>query len=92
LAVSYGNCINKEMVQLLISLGARVNDRNNRGSTPLLQAASRGKKDIVEILLSHGAIVDTIIGHGYTPLYCAVTNNSEGTVQLLRKQGAKALR
>ncbi len=48
---------NAEMVKMLISLGANVNQALNFGSTPLMLAAEKGFPDIVKILLSANANV-----------------------------------
>jgi ankyrin repeat protein len=42
-------------VRVLISAGANVNARDEKGATPLIWAAISGRPQVVEILLAHGA-------------------------------------
>lgn len=51
---------NKELVKLLIDLGADVNMKCEDGSPPLHQAVIFPSKEIVELLISHGAKVHAI--------------------------------
>lgn len=61
LAVSHGK---KEVVKILLDVGAEINLQDKDGSTALMCAAEHGHLDIAKILLSHSecdpAIVDNV--------------------------------
>ena len=65
-----------------------VNAKNDRGRTPLHNAAASGHKEIVEVLVTKGADVNANIG-GWTPLHLAVDEGHTETADLLRKHGGK---
>ena len=60
----------KEVAELLLSNGADVNAKNDRGSTPLLASVQRGRKEIAELLIANGADVKDTNG---TLLYGAAS-------------------
>ena len=45
----------RDKIELLFSRGARVNEKNRNGDTPLQWATWRGKPELVRLLISHGA-------------------------------------
>jgi len=60
-------------IEALLAAGADVNDANDRGSTPLHQAAYSNKPEIANILLAKGAALDAEAhGAGGTPLITAL--------------------
>ena len=60
-------------VEALLAAGADVNDANDRGSTPLHQAAYANQPEIAGLLLAHGAALDLEAhGAGGTPLIFAL--------------------
>jgi ankyrin repeat protein len=62
----------KEIVQLLIANGAKVNLKNKSyGRTPLHETALFGRKDVVELLIANGADVNAKDDDGKTPLWFA---------------------
>lgn len=65
-----------KMVQLLIDSGARVNDRNNRGQTPLMMAAARRLIDSVRILIENGAEISDRDPNGHTALMMAMGHST----------------
>lgn len=70
------NAMDPKMVQLLIDSGARVNDRNKRGHTPLMMAAARGLMDIVRVLIENGAEVTGRDPRGHTALMMAMGDSA----------------
>uniref|UniRef100_A0A0D9VXF3 Uncharacterized protein n=1 Tax=Leersia perrieri TaxID=77586 RepID=A0A0D9VXF3_9ORYZ len=85
----------KEIVRLLLSKGANVDESSFNG-TPLHVAASNGKSSIVEILLEHHADPNKVSGNSVTPLAAVLSatperlNESEclKCMKLLVKAGA----
>ena len=60
-------------IDVLLAAGADVNDANDRGWTPLHQAAYSNKPEIAEVLLAKGAALDAEgYGAGGTPLIAAL--------------------
>ena len=77
LAVSLSAKVNREramsMLNALLDGGADVNDPNDRGSTPLHQAAYSNQTDIATVLIEHGADLELEAhGSGGTPLMFAL--------------------
>ena len=77
LAVSIGAKANRSvalsMVETLLAAGAEVNDGNDRGSTPLHQAAYSNQSEIAAALIDRGAELDwEAHGSGGTPLIFAL--------------------
>lgn len=83
----------KEMVELLISRGAVVDEWTRDGNTvtPLHLAADQGHKDIVLLLIEKGADVNRIARGNYfrwTPLSFASVKGRKDVVKLLIQKGA----
>jgi len=49
----------EEVVRVLLDAGANVEDHNENGHTPLMEAASAGHVQVAKILLEHGAGINT---------------------------------
>lgn len=49
----------EEVVRVLLEAGANVEDHNENGHTPLMEAASAGHVPVAKILLEHGAGINT---------------------------------
>ncbi len=81
----------RDMVTLLINLGADVHAVNPRtGETALMQAASTGQTDIVCDLIARGVDVNAIDNSGETALMKAIIfGNNEKIVITLIIQGAR---
>ena len=80
---------NADMVRsLLSSPGAEVNATNERGNTPLLEAARYGHEDICRLLIAAGADVKAKDKDGKTALMLAVQNNHDDVVRVLKQAGA----
>lgn len=47
------------MVQVLIKAGANVEEQNENGHTPLMEAASAGHRGVAQLLLDAGAGINT---------------------------------
>lgn len=78
-----------DMVVLLLSLGAKIDQADERGSTPLVSTACTGAVDIMKILLEKGAQLESRFGsHLSTPLHCAAHNGNIDCVKLLVENGA----
>jgi ankyrin repeat protein len=79
---------NTSMVKsLLSSPGADVNARDERGSTPLLEAARYGHDDICRVLIASGADLKAKDKDGKTALVLAVQGNHNDVVRLLKQAG-----
>ena len=79
---------NTEMVKSLVSSpGADVNATNERGSTPLLEAARFGHDDICRVLIAAGANLKAKDNEGKTALMLAVQNNHDDVVRVLKEAG-----
>jgi hypothetical protein len=55
-----------DVVRALLEGGADVNATQHGGYTPLVQAASAGRKDLVQLLLESGARLDCVCDRGKT--------------------------
>ena len=75
-----------ELVQSLISKGADVNVKNDRGETPL-HLLKRGNRDIAELLIAKGADVNAKNNNGSTPLHWPYGIKKD-IVELLIAKGA----
>ena len=49
----------EEIVKILLDQGANIEDHNENGHTPLMEAASSGHVNIAKILLEKGAGINT---------------------------------
>ena len=78
-----------EAVRLLVTRGARVDDREPyRGQTALMWAASEGNAVAAELLIEAGADIRATSSGGFTPLLFAVRNAHIDTTKTLLKHGA----
>jgi ankyrin repeat protein len=79
----------KEVVQLLLSKGAKVNAKTDWGDTALLNASAYGHKEVVQMLLAKGADVNIKTQNGATALSVASRNGYHEIAELLTKAGAR---
>ncbi len=79
---------NLEVVQLLLSKGARVNNVNHSGETALHIASRKKYKDIVRALLGAGAEVNIQDKRGSTPLMKAALKGDVEIVNTLIQAGS----
>ncbi|KAM0545028.1 hypothetical protein ACHAPJ_011538 [Fusarium lateritium] len=77
----------------LIASGARINDPDREGYSPLRWAIRYSHADIVHLLITHGADLNTKAKDGTTPLIAAVTegkrrDSNKSIVWMLLEHGA----
>ena len=77
------------VVQYLVSRGARIDTRNNKGKTSLHLASESDRFDIVEYLVSKGAQLNIQDNQGRTPLHLAAWMSRFHIVKHLVSKGAK---
>jgi ankyrin repeat protein len=82
----------KEMAELLLTNKAEVNAANNRGHTPLHNAAMSPltSKEMTELLIAHKADVNARDRNDETPLHAAANNGSVSVVEVLLGEKADA--
>jgi ankyrin repeat protein len=73
----------------LLAAGAKTDEKNEYGHTPLMFAAENGRKEALEALLAAGAKVDDKDKHGYTALMLASKNGHNEAKKALIAAGAK---
>ena len=79
---------NTDMVKsLLASPGADVNATNERGNTPLLEAARYGHEDICRMLIAAGANLKAKDKDGKTALMLAIQGDHDDVVRVLKQAG-----
>jgi ankyrin repeat protein len=78
----------REVAELFIAKGAKVNAKNDDGETSLHQAAKGGSKEVAEMLIFEGAKVNHKDIHGFTPLHEAAYWGKTDVAELLIAKGA----
>lgn len=79
---------NTDMVKALLSSpGADVNATDERGSTPLLEAARYGHEDVCLVLIAAGANLKAKDRDGKTALMLAVQGDHDDVVRVLKQAG-----
>ncbi|PGH27031.1 hypothetical protein AJ80_01216 [Polytolypa hystricis UAMH7299] len=79
---------NVKMMELLLSRGADVNYKAERGTRPLMKAMWSGRAATLKCLLDHGADVNATDNRGYTPLHTASYYGYTTAAELLIEAGA----
>lgn len=79
----------REIIELLIANGANVNERNEKGWTPLHLAATCRNPQTAEVLIAHGADLHAKTIYGQTPLHCASYSDCPEVAELLIACGAE---
>ena len=72
----------------LLDHGAYPNEKDDRGMTPLMTAASKGQTNIIQALLVRGADVNAANHKGMTSLMFASMEGKVDVVKLLVTHGA----
>lgn len=75
--------VKKDVLQLLVSRGAPVNERNKQGVTPLSLAIEKGNMDHIVFYAQFGADINAEDMQGYTPLGRALESSSIQMLQTL---------
>ncbi|KAJ8705467.1 hypothetical protein PYW08_012513 [Mythimna loreyi] len=78
----------KQVMEMLIRKGARVNEKNKDGQTPLHVATEHAHLDAMDLLLRHGAKVNACDGRGSSALSVAARRDSAAACRLLLACGA----
>ena len=84
-AALFGNI---EAIKQHIAAGADVNEKDEKGATPLHGAAFTGHMEVVELLIANGADVNAKDKDGGTPLLHATLSGHREIVELLISKGA----
>lgn len=74
--------------QMLIQNRARIDEYNNFGWTPLIQATARNHADIVKLLIDNGVNVNAEADDGYTALHKAAASENPEIAKMLLEAGA----
>ncbi len=74
---------------MLLDKGAKIDNPNNDGSTPLMGAAVNNRLDVVELLLDRAANIDARDKFDYTALYLAKIMGHKRIQEVLEKRGAR---
>ena len=85
-AAGYGR---RDVVELLLRLGADVHARDDGGLIPLHNACSFGHAEVVALLLNAGADPNARDGWSYTPLHEAAVKGKADVCILLLQNGAE---
>jgi ankyrin repeat protein len=72
-----------ELVQLLVSLGADINEQDKWGETPIFYAVDEPNVPVAEMLLSIGAQLDTMNYKGHCPIYVVAIEGNIDAIEFL---------
>lgn len=76
------------LAEMILDMGASIEDRGHKDTTPLMEAANSGHAKIVKLLIDRNASVDAQTNQGNTPLILAAANGHTECVKLLLDAGA----
>ena len=77
------------VVQLLLDHGAKPNEADSNGDTPLVKATKQEQTEMIGSLIEHGADVNAADNSGSTPLHWAVQAKSLADAEMLIKNKAQ---
>jgi len=77
-----------KQLNMLLKLGADINQRDKNERTALMIAASLGRKDALECLIKHNAKLNDYDKFGWTSLMLAIYYNQKESVKTLLSSGA----
>ncbi|KAJ5116623.1 hypothetical protein N7456_000971 [Penicillium angulare] len=83
------HCGREDIVDLLISRGARINVKDGSGETALHLAASRGHWEVIGFLMEEKNLIETPNLKGRTPLRVAAECGERESVQILLENNAQ---
>lgn len=75
-------------LQMLISMGASIQDQLSNQAGPLHQAAINGDLEAAQFLIAHGAPIDQADSRGHRAIFDAIEADSFPMVRFLVEQGA----
>lgn len=78
----------RDILRLLVNLGADLNQRDAEGSTPLIKAIQGGNRVLVKNLIIQGADVNLADRSGNSPLEVASRSGNQEIIRLLKRNGA----
>jgi ankyrin repeat protein len=87
-AVSAG-VTDRDIIPLLIDLGAQINEQNYAGQTPLTAAIAANNRVQVKLLIQNGADVNLANRADETPLALATKQGDQNIIRLLQANGAQ---
>lgn len=79
----------RDVVELLLDHGARVNSKDRSNLTALHIAVTGEHKDVVSLLLDRNARIEGKASYGDTPLIRAIQASSKEVIKLLLERGAR---
>lgn len=78
-----------EMVKILLQNQADVNEKDEKGRTPLMISAEKGYQKIIQALLENNADINAKDNENNTALMIAKKKNRTEIIKLLKSAGAK---
>lgn len=77
-----------DVVRTLLSKGARIESRDNRGMAALHHASCNGHDAVIQLLLNGGSFIEESSNPGFTALHFAAWAAKSKTIKLLVSHGA----
>ena len=78
----------REMMELFLSKGCKINEKDDGGNTPLHCAVRAGKLDLIQALLDKGADINAKNDFDDTPIIIAQNKGYISIINYLREKGA----